>query len=116
MNQRLIGSRGEEKAKRYLEQQGYEVIDSNYLKRVGEIDIIAFDPDQKEYVFIEVKYRKNTQYGYPEEYVDDQKLDKMEQVIHLWLDEHDSLEAEWRIDVISIVGHPSNNIQHIKNV
>ena len=54
MDNKLLGKKGEQKAVEFLKEKGYQIIEQNFLKRMGEIDIIAFDPKYKEYVFIEV--------------------------------------------------------------
>jgi len=51
-----LGRQGEDRAVRYLESQGYEVVERNYHCRGGEIDIIARDGD--DLVFVEVKTRR----------------------------------------------------------
>lgn len=52
---KAIGDKGEDYAVKYLKKHGYRIIERNYLKRYGEIDIIA---ENKEYlVFVEVKTR-----------------------------------------------------------
>ena len=38
---RKLGDLGEKLAEEYLEKQGYEIVDRNYQKRSGEIDLIA---------------------------------------------------------------------------
>ena len=38
---RTIGDFGEEIALKYLEKKGYQILDRNFLKHYGEIDIIA---------------------------------------------------------------------------
>jgi len=53
---RIRGDFGEAAVVDYLEKLGYKIIAQNYLKRVGEIDIIAAFEDLV--VFIEVKSRK----------------------------------------------------------
>ena len=56
-NKREIGKKFEDVAKEYLINNGYEIIESNFSTRIGEIDIIA---KNDEYLcFIEVKYRKS---------------------------------------------------------
>lgn len=54
-NQRSVGARYEQIAGKYLEQQGYQILQYNYHCRQGEIDIIARDGEYL--VFCEVKYR-----------------------------------------------------------
>ena len=50
---RQLGDIGEGIACKYLEQRGYEVVERNYLKPWGEIDIVA--QKAKKLYFIEVK-------------------------------------------------------------
>ena len=57
-NQRSVGARYEQVAGKYLEQQGYQILQYNYRCRQGEIDIIARDGEYL--VFCEVKYRNNS--------------------------------------------------------
>ena len=54
-NKREVGKIFESKAKKYLEDNGYDIIETNYYCKLGEIDIIA---ENEGYLcFIEVKYR-----------------------------------------------------------
>ncbi len=41
INKRLLGQRGEEIACKALEKEGYRILDKNFRRRQGEIDIIA---------------------------------------------------------------------------
>lgn len=62
------GREAEDKAAKWIEKnKGYAVIERNYRSPSGEIDIIA--KDRETVVFIEVKFRKGTSYGYPAEAV-----------------------------------------------
>lgn len=57
MNRRTVGTAYEQAALFYLEQRGYEILETNYRCRFGEIDVIA---RHKGYlVFLEVKYRSH---------------------------------------------------------
>ena len=53
-----LGREGEELAARYLEKQGYRVLERNYRSRWGEIDLIA--EKGGELFFVEVKTRRDT--------------------------------------------------------
>jgi len=77
MNKRNIGSLYEEKAVEYLKNNGFTVIVKNFRCPKGEIDIIAIKEDILR--FIEVKYRKNTEYGYAKEAVNKTKMNKIRQ-------------------------------------
>ena len=61
------GIQGEDIAARYLSGKGYDVRERNVHYRGGELDIVAFDPAQKELVFVEVKSRSSRLFGWPEE-------------------------------------------------
>jgi putative endonuclease len=53
-----IGARGEAIAAEWMVQHGYEVLETNYFARVGEIDIVARHIQSDRLCFIEVKTRK----------------------------------------------------------
>lgn len=117
MDIKLLGKRGEERAIDFLEKKGYRIIETNYLKRIGEIDIIAFDPKYNEYVFIEVKTRRSLSFGYPEESVNKRKISKIIRTAESWISKQNIKDPEWRIDVISIyLGGKEPEIEHIENV
>jgi len=102
MDKKTTGKEGEILAVNYLKNKGYRIIETNYLKRSGEIDIIAVDPKYDEFVFIEVKTRKNLSFGYPEESVDEEKIQKIAETAENWLNDKNFEDPEWRIDIISI--------------
>ena len=100
INRKRIGDRGEDNAVNFLLANGYEVLQRNFRFGRAEIDIIA----QKNavIVFIEVKTRKNNNYGYPESYLSEPQQER----IHLAAEEY-VLQNEWqgniRFDIISIL-------------
>ena len=117
MDQKKFGKKGELKAVEFLKEKGFEIIETNYLKRTGEIDIITFDPEWKEYVFIEVKSRRSLNLGYPEESVDEKKIQKISDTAENWFIEKDIRDPEWRIDIISIEWqNKTPKITHIQNI
>lgn len=114
-----IGKRGEFIARQFLIKHDYKIINAHWQKRVGEIDIIAHDPTTNEVVFVEVKTRSNTQFGWPEEKVTSHKKEKIYKTAQLFLiDRHIPKNQLWRIDVISIIIGSNNKIQitHFKNI
>ena len=56
-----IGKQAEQSACRYLEKQNLQIITKNYRCRLGEIDIIARSAEHL--VFVEVRYRSNSNFG-----------------------------------------------------
>lgn len=101
-NNRKTGSRYEDMAAAFLEQQGFEILERNYHDRGGEIDLVARDGAYL--VFVEVKYRKNTRNGYPEEAVGPLKQRHIRHTAQYYLYRHALDEIPCRFDVVSILG------------
>ena len=78
MNKRTVGTKKEDEAAKFLTGCGLRVTDLNFRSRFGEIDIVARDGDY--IVFVEVKYRKTSSAGHPEEAVDIRKARKISKV------------------------------------
>jgi len=95
-----IGKKGEEIACRFLKKNGYKIIARNFRKKIGEIDIIAEKGDT--IIFVEVKTRKNTKFGLPQEYVNKSKIDKMVKTASMFLTENSMWDRPVRFDVIGI--------------
>ncbi|PKK96130.1 MAG: YraN family protein [Tenericutes bacterium HGW-Tenericutes-4] len=107
---KVTGNYGEQLAVRYLKKQKYEIIEQNFITKLGEIDIIAKENDTL--VFIEVKTRKTAEFGLPREAVTKYKQNKIRQVATDYLKQNKSLNSLCRCDVIDIL---DDNITHIKN-
>ena len=102
-----IGKWGEEIAAKFLEEHGFEVLNKNERTPDGEIDIIA--KKGGELVFVEVKTRRNTRFSFPEEAVNDEKLDHLESAAGWYLTRYPEYEDNWRLDVITVIGDPFTN-------
>jgi putative endonuclease len=104
------GREGEKLAQDFLRNNGYQILDTNWRYRHKEIDIIAIK--DHEIVFVEVKARKNTVFGRPEEAVDYQKQQHLIAAAEAYVIDKDiSLNA--RFDVISILNN--HQIRHYPN-
>lgn len=99
---RAIGDTGEGVACRYLEGKGYKVLERNYLRPWGEIDIIA--EKAKKLYFVEVKTVSHEMRGYrPEENVHPAKLKRLHRALQTYLLDHKVSEAtDWQIDVACV--------------
>lgn len=118
---RQFGDLGEKIAKKYLEENKYKILDQNYSKKCGEIDLIAESPEN-ELVFIEIKTRKrvnNNSDFLPEDSVNFSKQQKIIKTAHTFLYENNySDETDWRIDIIAIEINSATRkakIRHLKN-
>ena len=109
-----VGAWGEQIAANYLKKRGFAIIDTNYLKKWGEIDIVARETGSngQKVHFIEVK---TVSYGTksdlqtaisrgtwrPEENVHQAKLKRLHRAIESWIMEHQYV-GEWQIDVAAV--------------
>lgn len=108
---------GENLAVEYLRKKGYKIIDRNFRKRYGEIDIIALSGDTL--VFIEVKTRKSLSYGMPLESITSRKLREITNTAEYYILTHSKLPKLLRIDAISVLLNKENNIdtiEHVENI
>lgn len=111
-NNRNIGNINELLAVKYLELNGYKILERNYfIKNIGEIDIIA--NDSQYLVFIEVKYRSSLINGFPREAVNLKKQQKISKTASYYIFKHQIYEnTPIRFDVVEIY---KDNINLIKN-
>lgn len=100
-SKQIYGRWGENLAVSYLEKKGYLILERNWRFGKLEIDVIAEKGDI--IVFIEVKARKNSDYGFPEESVNRSKQDKILEAAEEYL-EINNIEKEIRFDIIAVTG------------
>lgn len=96
-----LGRRGERAAVRFLEAKDYEILDTNWTCFAGEADIVCLDGDTL--CFVEVKTRRGTTTGFPEEAITSRKRARYEKIAGCYLKEHDLVDLRVRFDVISIM-------------
>ncbi len=109
-DKRKVGDKGEDLAVEFLMKQGYAIKDRNYLRKYGELDIVAVKGDI--WHFIEVKtvsYETNrsviheTVNGYrPEDNLHPWKLQRLSRVIQAYMIDKRLYENEWQFDVITV--------------
>lgn len=101
MNPASIGRLGEDAAAAYLQKQGYTLVERNYHTRQGEIDIIAYDGGCL--CFVEVKTRKNADFGLASEAVNFHKREKLIGAARHYLAYH-TIDADIRFDIVEVYG------------
>lgn len=94
------GRVGEMAATRFIEKKGYTVLEKNYRKKFGEIDIIARKDDYL--VFIEVKTRTGTSHGSPFEAITYRKQKQISRVAQCYLQEKQLHDTAARFDVVAV--------------
>ena len=107
---REIGALAEQKAARFLEGLGYEVLERNFRAKVGEIDIIARDGETV--VFVEVRARKSNSFGLARETVGAFKRRKLIKTAMIYAQRRGFLDCAMRFDVIAI---EAGTLEHFPN-
>ncbi len=108
------GEEGEKIAAAYLKKNGYRIIEINFRCSIGEIDIVA--KEKNDLVFVEVKTRKSTELGYPEQAVGIRKQKKMSQLALWYLQKRKITDTNARFDVVAVtLTPPKNEVKLIKN-
>jgi putative endonuclease len=114
-NKLILGKEGEDAAVRFLKKKRYKIVGLGFRMFHGEIDIIAYD--RQTLVFIEVKTRTNSDYGFPEESVTPAKQEQIRKIAQGYLAKSRLGDIPCRFDVVSIlIGDGSRPlIKHIEN-
>ncbi|NVK38683.1 MAG: YraN family protein [Gammaproteobacteria bacterium] len=114
-NKRAQGEVFEQLALSYLKQQGLTFISQNVNFKGGEIDLIMSDDTRL--VFVEVRYRKNRQFGGAAASVGTQKQQRLVKAAQLYLQKHyGNSPPSCRFDVVAIEGdEPDYQINWLKN-
>lgn len=119
MHKNPLGKKGEGIATLYLQNQGYKIIERNFQKRYGEIDIVAIDHlagSGETLAFIEVKTRSTNEFGSPLEAITPWKLKALVRSCHFYKSLHPELPESLRVDVVSIQVSPSGGVEKIELV
>lgn len=131
LHNNIIGSLGEDIACKFLTSKGFSVIQKNYRKKWGEIDIIA----EKDHVihFVEVKSISRTS-GFvnmnksdsadefmPEENIHPWKIKRLLRTINSYLSEKHlrDTDTEWQLDALIVVinrGEKKAHVRVIENI
>jgi putative endonuclease len=100
MKARDTGILGEKLAGKYLEEQGYAIIGTNYRSRGGEIDIVASRDGML--CFVEVRTKSSRNFGTPGESVTPRKKKRLVLTAQDYVQKHGVCESDWRIDFIGV--------------
>jgi len=112
MKRRDTGILGEKLAKGFLKKRGYRILETNYRCPQGEIDIVAKHRDSL--VFIEVRAKKSSEFGSPEESITPAKRERMRATASHYRQTHNKLPSLWRIDVVAVELNQNGKLSRIE--
>ena len=109
------GDKGENYACDLLVEKNFKIVKRNYRYGHGEIDIIANDKDVL--VFVEVKTRKNLEFGQPISAITKGKQRQIRKIAEAYLIENNINNTDCRFDVVGVLlqGNECAIIDHIEN-
>ncbi len=117
----VVGQIGENAVCTYLERKGYSIVDRNYLKKWGELDVVA--KKNKRLYFIEVKSisRGSSLWDVPretgyraEDNLHRWKLERLKRVLQTYLADKNVLEdTEWQFDVATVYVDQSKRLSKV---
>lgn len=100
INTKKLGMAGEQLAAQELQKNGYRILERNYRKRTGEIDLIA----QKDGIiyFIEVKAKNDTRFSPPADNVNAKKRQHIANTANWWFAEHGECDSSFLIAEVDL--------------
>ena len=99
------GRAAETRALKHLKRHGLRLVERNYHCRNGEVDLIMRDGETV--VFVEVRYRRRTDYGGAAASVDGPKQRRLLAAAAHYLSRNGRGEPPCRFDVVALEGDPA---------
>lgn len=121
------GDLGERIACKYLKSKGLTIVERNYLKKWGEVDIVARETDKVHFVEVKtVSYETKSDLDRavshgtwrPEEQVHEFKLHQIHKALETWISEN-NYAGDWQIDVVAVRVVPREKyagVNYIENI
>ncbi len=112
-----IAVKGEDLACEFLKKKGYKIIERNFRKGYGEIDIVCLKNNTL--IFVEVKTRTSTSYGTPIEAISYYKLKSLIKTAEFYAHLHPELPSTLRVDAVAVMLDNMgeiDSIEHMENI
>lgn len=115
-----VGKIGEEETVKYLKRLGYRILERNFRRPWGELDIVGRKGDML--VFFEVKtvVKRSDDQILPEDEFTFHKAKKLQRAILMYFKENRiDLNQEWRADLVAVELNPDlslSDLRHIENI
>lgn len=94
-----LGKFGEDLAVDFLQNNGYEILETNWTFQKAEIDIIALKKNIL--AVVEVKTRSSIEFGLPQDFVKPKKIQLLVKAINEYVVSND-LDVDVRFDIVAI--------------
>lgn len=108
-----LGKLGEELAVEFLQKNGYEILETNWVFQKAEVDIIAKKGNTL--AIIEVKTRSSLDFGLPQDFVKPKKIQLLVKAVNEYVISN-NLDVEVRFDIIAVHKEgQSYAIEHLVN-
>lgn len=117
-----LGTRGEDEACSFLKRAGFAVVDRNYWRPWGEIDVVVRRGKELRFVEVKTVSREHLRAGdyEPEDNMHPWKRQRLHRIIETYLLSHDWCdELDWQVDVISIYINKEGTVlkvEHLEDV
>jgi len=108
-----IGDYGEKLAMQYLVNHGYNILDTHFSGRFGEIDIIA--SKEGKIHFVEVKTRTHNDSGFPEEALTKSKIVKLFKTARRYIYVKRIESDNYQLDLVAIELNKITKIAKIRH-
>lgn len=105
---------GERHAARALRAAGLRLLEANYRRKQGEIDLIA--REGKTLVIVEVRTRTSDRHHTPRASVNSEKQAQIVRMAHCYIREHRLDDINCRYDVVEVLATPTGRILTINHI
>lgn len=108
-----LGKKGEELSVEFLQKNGYDILETNYVFQKAEIDIIALK--ENILAIVEVKTRSSLDFGLPQDFVKPKKIQLLVKAVNEYVISN-NLDVEVRFDIIAVHRDGKKfNIEHLED-
>jgi putative endonuclease len=114
LTRQVVGRLGERLAETYLLDQGAKLLERNYRKAWGEVDLLL--EHDGELVAVEVKTRDVEDLEQPEEAVRQQQLRRIVRAMTAYAMDNGLWDTPWRIDAVLIVVERDGSVQRLTHL
>jgi len=109
----VLGHEGEDRAAQYLIAKGYTILDRNWRSGHKELDMVARKDNQL--VVVEVKTRRGTKFGNPQDAVDRMKIRRLTAAADSYV-RLNCIDLDVRFDIVTVVENGNCvTVEHIED-